>query len=217
MSVRRLNDFVDDLATGRRPRNFQASSEDADIVRAAIAIRAERPGDTVPDTTFVESLRRELRDLSDSGRAATAPATRRLRDRTALFGVAAAVALLGGTFAVTETAMHGSAQRQAMQAPHGQALRTASFETPSGQVMGQLVVYRGSPSWVFMSVDVPQGSGFLQCELHLANGAVVAAGVVHLDDGRGEISRTIRIDPTQLRSATLSNSSGVTLASAAFT
>jgi hypothetical protein len=82
--------------------------------------------------------------------------------------------------------------------------------------MGQIVVYHGHPSWVFMNVDLPNANGALKCELHLANGAVVAAGTVQLHGGMGVIARTIQMDSGGLRNATLSNSSGVVLASATF-
>jgi hypothetical protein len=65
-------------------------------------------------------------------------------------------------------------------------------------------------------VDVAPGSGPMRCELHLANGVVVAAGTVHLHNGRGQITRTIQVDAGQLRTATLSDRSGSVIASATF-
>ncbi len=100
--------------------------------------------------------------------------------------------------------------------PHGQALRTATFEAPSGQVAGQIVLYHGHPSWVFMNVDVPNSNGSVKCELHLANGDVVAAGTVQLHDGSGVFSQSIQMDAGKARGATLYDSSGAVVASAIF-
>ena len=216
MTARRLNAFLDDLAAGRRPRAYQADADDAEILGAAIALRAERPGDGAPDETFVASLRQELSDRSELVSSTTIESSRWHRGHPVLFGVAAAVALLGGTVAVTEAATQGTVQQSSTQVPQSQALRTATFEAATGQVMGQIVVYHGHPSWVFMNVEVPNANGAMVCELHLANGAVVAAGTVVLTNGKGEIAKPVQVDAAQLRTATLSNPSGEVLASATF-
>jgi hypothetical protein len=216
MSARRLNAFLDDLAAGRRPRAFRADADDTEILGTAIALRGERPGDATPSSMFVASLHKELFDGSDQVQASNDQAARWHRGHPALFGIAAAVALLGGTAAVTEAATQGTVQQSSTQVPQTQALRTATFEAATGQVMGQIVVYHGHPSWVFMNLEVPNASGAMVCELHLANGAVVAAGTVELNQGKGEIARTVQVDAGQLRTATLSNPSGAVLASASF-
>jgi hypothetical protein len=215
VNTRRLNAFLDDLVAGRRPRGFLADAEESEVVRAAIALRAERPGDAAPQESFIASLHEELSDLSSQTPSVNVPSTRWGRSRAALFGVAAALALIGGTVAITEASTQPTIQ-SATQVPHGMALRTATFETAAGRVMGQIVVYQGHPSWVFMNVDAPNASGSMRCELHLANGDVVAAGTVQVHGGKGQIARSILMDAGQLRNATLTNSSGAVLASASF-
>ena len=216
MTARRLNAFLDDLVAGRRPRAYQADAGDAEILAAAIAFRADRPGDATPDETFVASLRQELSDRSELLHSTAVEPAKWHRGHPVIFGVAAAVALLGGTVAVTEAATQGTVQQSSTQVPQSQALRTATFEAATGQVMGQIVVYHGHPSWVFMNVEVPNANGAMVCELHLANGAVVAAGTVQLTNGKGEIAKSVEVDAAQLRTATLSNPSGEVLASATF-
>ena len=216
MNTRRLSNFIDDLVAGRRPRGFRADTEDTEILRAAITLRGQRPGDSAPDHTFVASLQKDLAELSQAPHATVLPVRRWQKGRVAMLGVAAAVALVAGTAALTETATQGNPQQSALAVPHGQALLTATFETSTGKVMGQIVVYHGHPSWVFMNVDDPQASGSIRCELHLANGQVVAAGNVVLRQGRGQIARSIQLDAGQLRNATLSDSRGVEVASATF-
>jgi hypothetical protein len=216
MNTRHLGSFIDDLVVGRRPRSFQADAEDAEIVRAAIALRAARPGDLAPEESFITSLHNELSELSEQTHTTIDSTTRRRRGRTALFGVAAALAVLGGAIAVTDASTQGSNQQASVHVPQEQALRTATFESTTGRVMGQIVVYHGHPSWVFMNVEAPYASGLMRCELHLANGVVVAAATVHLHQGKGEIAKTIQIDAGQLRQATLTAPTGEVLATASF-
>jgi hypothetical protein len=214
MTTRRVSAFLDALSAGRRPRSFEADPEDADMLRVAIALRAARPGDAKPDENFVAELHEQLaHDLSPSVQSNVRP-FRIPRARAALIAVAAGVALVGGTFAVTETT--NTVQQAAIGVPHGQALRTATFEAPSGQVAGQIVLYHGHPSWVFMNVDVPNSNGSVRCELHLANGDVVAAGTVQLHDGSGVFAQSIQMDAGKARGATLYDSSGAVVASAIF-
>jgi hypothetical protein len=216
MTTRGLSAFLDALAAGRRPRSFQADPEEAEMLRVAIALRAARPGDAIPDETFVAELHEQLADdLSPSEQTNIRPLRMR-RGRAALVAVAAGLALVGGTVAVTETSNKATVQQSATAVPQGQALRTATFQSPTGQVAGQIVLYRGHPSWVFMNVDLPHSNGTVKCELHLSNGEVVAAGTVQLHDGSGEFSQSIHMDAGKAQGATLYDSSGVAVASAIF-
>jgi hypothetical protein len=216
MTTRRLSAFIDALAEGRRPRPFQADPEDMEMLRVAIALRAARPGDAMPDETFVAELHEQLADNMSSSEQTNVHPLRKHRGRAALVAVAAGLALVGGTVAITETSNRATVQQSATGVPHGQTLRTATFEAPNGQVAGQIVLYHGHPSWVFMNVDVPHSNGTVMCELHLANGDVVAAGTVQLHDGSGVLSKSIQMDAGRVRGATLYDSSGVVVASAIF-
>ena len=216
MTTRRLSAFLDALAAGRRPRPFQADPEDVEMLRVAIALRAARPGDTMPDETFVAELHEQLADeLSPSEQTNIHPLRMR-RGRAAIVAVAAGLALVGGTFAVTETSNKATVQQSATAVPQGQSLRTATFQSPTGQVAGQIVLYHGHPSWVYMNVDLPHSNGTVKCELHLANGEVVAAGTVQLHDGSGVFSQSIHMDAGKARGATLYDPSGAVVASAIF-
>ena len=216
MTPRRLSAFLDALVNGRRPRPFQADPEDVEMVRAAIALRAARPGDDIPDETFVAELHQQLAEtLSPSEQTNVLPLRLR-RGRAALVAVAAGLALVGGTAAVTEMAKTATVQQSATAVPQGQALRTATFEAPTGQVAGQIVLYHGHHSWVYMNVNVPHSNGTVVCELHLANGTVVAAGTVHLHNGSGVFSQSIPMDAGMARGATLYDPTGAVVASAIF-
>jgi hypothetical protein len=216
MTPRRLSASIDAVAAGRRPRCFQADPEEVQMLHVAIALRAARPGDAIPDETFIAEVYQQLTEDLSPPKQTNVHLLRMHRGRAALVAVAAGFALVGGTVAVTETSNKTTVQQSATAIPHGQALHSATFQGPTGQVAGQIVVYHGNPSWVFMNVDVPHSNGTVTCELHLANGQIVAAGTVHLHDGSGVFSQSIQMDAGKVRGATLYDSSGAVVASAIF-
>ncbi|MCU1494105.1 MAG: hypothetical protein JWO62_1869 [Acidimicrobiaceae bacterium] len=216
MNSRRLSAFVDALVAGRRSGNLRADPEDADVLRMAIALRASRPGDAEPDEQFVSDLYEELLDQADSRLSPSARPVKIRRGRTALAAVAASIALVGGTVAATQAITQRPVAPSALQVPHGQILRTATFETAGHQVSGQIVAYRSHPSWVFMNVDVPHYAGTIFCRLRASNGTTVDVGKFELHNGTGEFSRSIQVDVGRLRGAELVTSSGSIIASASF-
>jgi hypothetical protein len=82
--------------------------------------------------------------------------------------------------------------------------------------LGQIVVYRDNPAWVFMNVDVPNANGSVMCRLQLDDGSVVAAGTVVFHDGRGQYSKSIPVDITRVRGATLYTPTGAVVGTATF-
>ena len=64
MTGRALRRYVEDLLHGRRPRRFRADDADPGELRAAITLRAARPGDDAPAEEFVSALRGGLRPSS---------------------------------------------------------------------------------------------------------------------------------------------------------
>ena len=220
MSRRQLSAFIDALAAGRRPRRFRPDPDEAAVVRTAIELRAARPGDAAPDDQFVSRLYRELAEQHQKPvTAMVTPIARpaaRPRGRIALVGVAAALALVGGTVATTEAFDHPASSRAALPLPRGQELRTGTFEDASSRVLGQVVVYGGNPSWVFMDIKGASYDGVVTCHLQADNGATVMTGKFALLDGTGGLAKTIRADVGGLRGAKLVTSNGATLASATF-
>ena len=218
MTRRRLSAFIDALVAGRRPRSYRADPEDAEVLRAAITLRGARPGDAVPDEQFVSDLYARLADEASPAQT-PAPDIRPVRlshRRAALVSVAAGLVLVGGTAAVTEAVTSASLSPAAVQVPRGTVVRTATFETADGRVMGQIVAYRGNPSWVFMNVGGSNYQGTITCKLQVANGTTVAVGDFVLHGGTGEFSRNIQVDTSKLRGAKLVDPSGVIVASATF-
>lgn len=209
---RRISTYLDALAAGRRPGSMRAEPEDVELLRTAIALRADRPGDAVPDQQFVSDL---YQDLAREAAAPVVPIdrpTRRHRGRVALASVAAGLVLVGGTVVATETLGQGTLAPAAVQAPRGSQLRTGTFENADNRATGQIVAYEGNPSWVFMKVDVPNYDGKIRCTLQSNGGATVATGEFELHAGMGVWSKTLRMNASQLRGARLVTSTGAVVA-----
>jgi hypothetical protein len=217
MTNRRLSRFIEALVAGRRPPRFRAEPEDTEVLRMAIALRAARPGDDVPDGEFVSDLHKKLIDQSDAVPASNVHPIGMRRARTALIAAAASVVLVGGTFVTTEAADHTPVTTSAVPVPHDKVLRTGTFETAHGSALGQIVVYRGHPSWVYMTVGLAKSDGTIMCQLQLDNGSIVAAGSIELHHGSGALAKIIRVDISRLRGAKLYTSTGAAVASATFT
>ena len=218
MTGRRVWAFVDALATGRRPRRFRADAEDVAVLRAAIALRAARPGEAAPSGAFVDSLFQQLSDQVNRGDEPQTRTSRPLRARTAIIAAAAAAALIAGTAIGTASLYHPNTPRPAAQAPQVGTLRTGTFQTADGQVLGQIVAYRGNPSWVFLKVAVPNYTGSIKCTLQVDDGSTVAFGTFAVNGGSGQFSKTIgAVDVAHLRGAKLVTPTGAPVGAATFT
>jgi hypothetical protein len=212
----RLSSFIDALVAGRRTGTFKADPADLEVLRTAITLRAARPGDANPDEQFVSDLYQSLAEQADSAPTANVHPLRLRRARAALVAVAASFALVGGTYVATENFNQAPATTAAVGVPHGGAVRTGTFETPKGEVLGQIVAYNGHPSWVYMNVGISQSTGAVTCMLQLNNGSIVAAGTIEIHGGTGDLSKSISVDIHRLRGAQLFSSAGAVLASATF-
>ena len=140
--MRGLNRYIEDLIRSRRPRRFKASADDAAVVRAAITLRAARPGSGEPTDEFVTSLHKKLAaelDPPPARRAAGAGARRTFLRAAAFAGGAAAAVAAGAGIdrAVTSrTAPESSPDAEGTLTPsHGTWLTVAySADLPNGAV-----------------------------------------------------------------------------------
>jgi hypothetical protein len=217
MRSHRLTAYLDALVAGRRPGSLRADPEDAELLRTAIALRASQARDAAPDPAFVSALHQELAQQMDVPVAPVVQPHQMGRRRAAVVSIAAGVALVGGTVAVTEAISQSSLAPAAVQAPRGSDIRTGTFNTLDSQVTGQVVAYNGTPSWVFMKVSVPNYNGKIICTLEGGAGSTLATGAFTLHNGVGDWSKTIHMDIGQLQGARLVTSTGTTVATASLT
>ena len=137
--MRGLTRYVEDLIRSRRPRRFKASEDDAAMVRAAITLRAARPGSGEPTDEFVTSLHKKLAAELDPPPARRAAAARRtfLRVAAVAGGSAAAAAAGAGI-------------------DHVVTSRTAPGPSPAAE--GTLTPSHGTWLTVAYSADLPDGA-----------------------------------------------------------
>jgi hypothetical protein len=206
----RLGAAIEAILDDRRPKSFDASPDDAEVLRVAIALRAGRPGEGGPDEEFMDGLHRRLaaqagdRSFGDDqtgprqvARASTARGLRPSRPRRALLGAAAAAAaLVGGTVAATN-ALEQPSRSTTTQAALGASVRFASLHGLGGRQVGQVYVHQGDPSWIFMTVHADGTIGTVMCELQLANGTTMPVGTAQIHDGKGQLAQSVRVDPGQ--------------------
>jgi hypothetical protein len=225
----RLGAAIEAMLDDRRPKSFDASPGDAEVLRVAIALRAGRPGEGGPDEKFTAGLHRQLAEQASDlrpgddqteprpvARASTARGVRPSRSRRALLGAAAvAAALVGGTVAATN-ALEQPSRSTAPQVALGASVRFASLHAVGGRPVGQVYVHQGDPSWIFMTVHAGGTTTTVMCQLQLANGTTMPVGTAQLHDGTGQLAQSVRVDPGQLRGAKLVTPTGSTLASATF-
>ena len=203
MSRRKLSAFLDALAAGRRPRGFRASPRRRrrPAHRHRPAGRPPRRGRPRPPVRLAPppGAGRPGRDRSSRPHGAP-PASGPRRP-----GVGGRRARPGGS----DRGRHrdhrsaGVDTGRAATAHTGQDLRTGTFEDAASQNLGQIVVYDGNPSWVFMVVKGSSYDGPVTCRLHATNGSTVTTGAFYLHDGTGQLAKTIRARrrPTRRRPA----------------
>ena len=98
-------------------------------------------------------------------------------------------------------------------APGGRA-ETASL-VAAGRNIGDVTVYSGRTTWLFMSLDYGSWSGKASCEVRLAGGKTMLLGTFWLDNGYGAWGVTLAPGTGRIQSASVLSDGGV-LASADF-
>jgi len=146
MTTRRLSAFIDALAAGRRPRPFHADPEDVDMLRVAIALRAARPGDSVPDENFVAELHEQLADNLSPAPQTNIHPLRTHRARAALVAVECAEGLVpfrAAQDAIAERLQLGNFFRQMTAPTASRKTHQTGVEAADRQNRRQAVANRG--------------------------------------------------------------------------
>ena len=147
MTGRGARRFIEDLLSGRRPRAFPAQEADVEDLRAAITLRAARPGSDAPRDEFVTDLHRRLAaeqagEDPEGGQVRTIGGTRRRFVQGAAIAAAAAAVGVAVDRTLISDGQDGTEDGQ-QAAPAAQTLtpsvgdwRTvaASEELPDGAV-----------------------------------------------------------------------------------
>jgi len=158
----------------------------------------------------------EARVLDRLERAARTPKAARPWWRRPLVPVvvagAAALALVAGVVVGRVTERDPLLEREyvaALRTLGGSSLRAARLLGPGGEDAGEAFLYQGRPSWVFVDVRDPSGSGGAYwVELDAADGKPVAAERFALGDGSGSVGWTVRADVSRVASVVVRGASG---------
>jgi hypothetical protein len=113
--------------------------------------------------------------------------------------------------------LHGGTSPSPVRGSTAQpALRTAALVTAGHQPVGRIFVYRGSPHWVYMTVDTGGGNGTVTCQLVSRDGQVITVGSFGLYGGYGYWGAPEPAQAAALTGARLTTSGGTVLATATF-
>ncbi len=140
------------------------------------------------------------------GSGASAPWTRRLLAAAAVIVVLIGVTA-GGWGLGRFTAPHPASAARA-------ALSSAVFLTPGHRSVGEVFLYHGTHSWVYMSVDLPSGDGMVTCQLLASDGTVTTVGSFQLAGGYGSWGSPAPWTPGAIHDARLVAANGKVLATA---
>jgi anti-sigma-K factor RskA len=141
----------------------------------------------------------------------------RLRRRWPV-AVAAALSTAAAVAAVVSLAAPGSPgfrveHPAAVAALGGRSLVAVSLHHGSAEV-GQLFVYTGRPSWMFMTVESGVPSRPVTCEIILGDGRTVDVGSFTIAAGYRSWGSTVNVDPSNIRAVRLVTTGGAEVASA---
>lgn len=92
----------------------------------------------------------------------------------------------------------------ALRALGGSALRAAPAVAPDGRRVGEVFLYQGHPSWVFVSVDGNHASGSARVQLDLVGRPPVVLVGLRLDHGRGSWGARLSLAISSIRMVQIS-------------
>jgi hypothetical protein len=95
-------------------------------------------------------------------------------------------------------------------------LKSASLVSATHQEVGDVYVYSGTSSWVYMSIDMGSGNEVVTCEVVGENGQVSKVGSFQLAEGYGSWGSPNPGNLGTLSGARLVSADGTVLASATF-
>ncbi len=95
----------------------------------------------------------------------------------------------------------------------GRELAVAALRS-HGQELGQVFVYSGQPSWVFMTVDADSPPQQVTCELEVKGGRTVVLGTFALSSVYSSWGSTVAVDPSLIQGVRLVSAHARTVATA---
>jgi hypothetical protein len=122
-----------------------------------------------------------------------------------VLAAACAVLIALGSWAVGSTA-HDSATQ----------LVSATLTTPTHSQVGTIYVYKGSPGWTYMKVDVETGDEWVSCQMERRDGTYVTGGTFQMHGGYGFWGGPLTVAVSDIAGARIVTADGRTIATASF-
>jgi hypothetical protein len=130
--------------------------------------------------------------------------------------VAAAVLVLVLAFGMGALVGHSSAPGRSQSDAIGGPIQLSSM-TSGGRDVGNVLVYEGNPTWLFMYMYHFNYHGTLRCEVTVDNGPPVMLGRFWLSDGRGAWADSVNVPAGALVQARVLTATGHVVAVANLT
>src|SRR6266508_2329690 len=153
------------------------------------------------------------------GRLTGRPPTARRRWLVAIAAaaaLAAALTAIGFHVATDQDRELAARYRHTLQQANGRYFGALPLRDTSGRRAGNVFGYEGSPSWVFVTVSSPSGSGAYTVEVTTRDGRRFALGTITVTDGRGSWGRALPVALRDIAHVRLLNDRGGTGFEAAF-
>lgn len=147
------------------------------------------------------------------GRLTGRPPTAR---RWWLVAIAAAAALatvltaIGFDVATDQDRELAARYRHTLQQANGRYFGALPLRDASGRRAGNVFGYEGSPSWVFVTINSPSGSGAYTVEVTATDGRRFPLGTLIVTDGRGSWGRALPVALHDIARVRLVNDRGET-------
>ena len=174
----------------------------ADVTDKLLSLAPEAEPSLGFETRLIERYRR-----GDARRHAAR------RQRVSVFAVAAMLAAVLGIGVGAVVTNHAATAPP----PSATTVRPLTGRLMSGtQVVGEVTISTGSPSWMIMDIDGGTLSGTVWCQVTLANGHIEDVGKFTVANGYGSWVAPITGSTRHIRSAQVVNANGTVLAQATF-
>ncbi|HZC98903.1 MAG TPA: zf-HC2 domain-containing protein [Actinomycetes bacterium] len=153
------------------------------------------------------------------GRLTGRPPTARRRWLAAIAAaaaLAAALTAIGFQVATDQDRELAARYRHALQQANGRYFGALPLRDAGGHRAGNVFGYEGSPSWIFVTVNSPSGSGAYTVELTTTDSRRFPLGTLTMTDGRGSWGRALPVALHDIAHVRLVNDCGETGFEAAF-
>ena len=140
-----------------------------------------------------------------------APTTARRRRLAAVAAVVMALvagAAIGGFIFRDRDSRLERAYVEALETLDGKYLAAGTLEDTDGTRVGQVFLYEGHVSWLFVAIDDPGVSGDFAIQVRREEGAPIVVPGLRIEGGKGSLGRTAPIELRRMRGLTVLDAVG---------